>query len=70
VGLIAVFINCAKKLCDVGVPKCSPMWYFKVTSLRTVNTGRTDGCTCIYYWVVGIYCGTDGVGNVKFFIGT
>ena len=48
----------------------SPMWYITVTLLRTVNIGRTDGCTCIYYWVVGIYCGTDGVGNVKFVIWT
>ena len=42
------------------------MWYFTVTVLRTVNIGST----CIYYWAVGVYCGTDGVGNVKFVIWT
>jgi len=27
------------------------MRYFTVNLLRTVNVGRTGGCTCIYYWV-------------------
>ena len=66
-----VFLICGKEIICDGVPKGSPMWYFTVTLLRTVNTGRTDGCTCIYYWVVGgVYCGIDGVGNVKFIIWT
>ena len=42
------------------------MRYFAVNLLQTVNIRRADGCTCIYYWVVGVYCGTDRVGNVKF----
>ena len=64
-GLIAAFYG-KEIICDVGVPKGSPMWYFTLNLLRTVNIGRTDGCTCFF----GIYCGTDGVGNVKFVIWT
>ena len=57
-------------ICEVGVPKGCPVRYFTVNLLRTVNTRRTDECTCIYYWVIGVYCGTDGVGSVKFVIWT
>ena len=57
-------------VCDVGVPKGNPIRYFTVNLLRTVNLGRADGCTCIYYWVTGVYCGSDGVGSVKFVIWT
>ena len=41
-------------------------------SYFTVNCEhkRKDGCPCIYFWIVGVYCGTDGVGNVKFVIWT
>jgi len=44
------------------------MRYFTVNLLRTVNIeGRMD-VPAFILGVVGIYCGTGGIGNVKFVI--